>query len=124
MRGFRKVSILPVLLDRSYGLKERLSVWFYGETYQSRYEETRLKPYAIYRKFNKNGYCNFDPYYDTNPLINPIAERRFYERNGLVFKSEEAKKIYHNDRAATRKYIFSLKHIKKSNIKDFTSIIK
>ncbi len=115
MRGFRKVSILPALLDRSYSLKERLSVWFRGETYLSKCGETRLKPYAIYRKFNSYGYCLLDPYRDMNQKVNPIAERRYYERDGLVFKSEDAKRFYDEDKASSRKILYSIKQYRKIN---------
>lgn len=114
MRGFRKVTILPALLDRSYSLKERLSVWFRGETYQT-CGETRLKPYAIYRKFNSDGFCINDPYRDKDSRVNPIAERRYYEKSGLVFKNDHARKVYSEDRAATRKVLYSIKQLRKLN---------
>lgn len=115
MRGFRRVTILPALLDRSYSLVERLSVWFYGETYQSKCGETRLKPYAIYRQFNKDGYSITDPYRNKNTKINSLAERRHYEKSGLVFRNDHTRKVYNENKIATKKLLYSIKQLRKIN---------
>lgn len=56
-----KVWLLPACLDRKFSLKEKLSVWLFGDHYIEDHE-IRIKPYALARKFNKDGYTTNNPY--------------------------------------------------------------
>lgn len=115
MVKFRKVFLLPAVLDRKYSLKEKLSVWFGKESYVNQYGETRLKPYAIFRKFNKQGYCIINPYFIHNgkKYVHSMAEQRFYERGGFVFKSKEAERLYKEDIEEAKKHIKQLMLIRR-----------
>jgi hypothetical protein len=96
----RAFYILPNKLNRKYSIWEKFSVLF-GDTYKKN-NIIRIKPYALFIKFNKNGFTRDNPYlifrFWENKWVNLKHERLFYEKDGLCFKSDEIKRQYNNNK--------------------------
>lgn len=104
---FSRVHILPKSLDRQFSLWEILSVYIFGENYWDEDKHThRPKPYAIARRFNKEGYTLNNPYlveHFTGSRASLIDEMEYSA--DVVFKTEKARELKEKDDDRIRRTI-------------------
>lgn len=110
--------LLPKKLDRKFTLSEKLSSWFLRPYTVDKNGYIRLKPYTIYRRFGRLGYALIDPYQLHTSTKTPhkfVYERRIYESDGVLFKSDEALALYKKSRRIMLSTMAVMRKIRKSN---------
>jgi hypothetical protein len=108
-----RIWLLPASLDRKFSLKEKLSVWLFGDHYTEDFD-IHIKPYALARKFNKDGYTKNNPYLwigffgNLRHLMN--EEMRY---SPVCIKSDVARRYHEQDMARIKEDLRALSLIRK-----------